>query len=118
MVSDEIFFRSDLCKTQLVRRFQDNSLLLALCARMLRSHRIKVHATADMMHKSLGFEVVHFMLYGRVWLQQGVLVEQSLQQGYGCCCRLTGGDSQNPGGSTSVHDEVADSTADACPRKT
>ena len=77
---------------------------------MLRSHRIKAHATADTMHKPSGFEVMHFILYVRVWLHQGVPVEQSLEQGYGRCCRMTVGDSQNPGGSTAILDEVADFT--------
>ena len=48
---------------------------------MLRSHRIKALATADTMHKPFGFEVMHFIPYVRVWLHQGVPVEQSLQQG-------------------------------------
>ena len=67
-----------LCKSQRVRRVQDNSLLFALRACMLRSHRIKAHATADTMHKPLGFEVMHFVLYVRVWLHQGVPVDQPL----------------------------------------
>ena len=33
-------------------------------------------------------------------------------------CRVTGGDAQNPGGSTPVHVEVANSTGDAGQRKT
>ena len=119
MVSDQICVRSDLCKAQHVRRVLDNSLLLALRACMLRSHRIKAHTIADTMHKPSGFEVMHFILKDvRMWLHQGVPVEQSLQQGYGRYCRMTGGDSENPGGSTPVHDEVADSTSDAVQRNT
>ena len=53
-----------------------------------------------------------------MWLDQGVPIEQSLQQGYGRYCRMTGGDSQNPRGSTLVHDEVDDSTGDARQRTT
>ena len=70
-----------LCKSQRVRRVDDNSLLFALRVCMLRSHRIKALATADTMHKPFGFEVMHFIPYVRVWLHQGVPVEQSLQQG-------------------------------------
>ena len=81
---------------------------------MMRSHRIKANATADTMHKPFGFEVMHFILYVRVWLHQGVSIEQSLQQGYDRCCRLTGDDSQNPGGCTPIPDEEADSTGDVC----
>ena len=61
---------------------------------------------------------MHFILYVRVWLHQGVPVEQILQQGYGRCCRMTGGDSQNPGGSTPILDEVADFTGEAGQRET
>ena len=85
---------------------------------MLRLHRIKAHATADTMHKRLGFEVMHFILYVRVWLHQGVPVEQSLQQGYGRCCRMIGGDSQNPDGTTPTPEDIADSTGDAGQRRT
>ena len=49
------------------------------------------------MHKPLGFEVMHFILYVRVWLHQGVPVEQSLQQGYGRCCRMTRGEGGGEG---------------------
>ena len=80
---------------------------------MLSSHRIKAHATADAMHKPSGFEVMHFVLYVRVWLHQGVPVDQSLQQGYGRCCRMTGGESQNPDGITPIPKDLADSTGDA-----
>ena len=114
----EICFRSDLCKTLRVWRVQDNSLLFALRACMLRSHHIKAHTTADTMHKLAGFEVIHLILYILVRLHQGVPIEQTLQQGYGRCCRITGGDSQNPGGSTPVPDEVADSTGEAGQRGT
>ena len=48
-----------LCKSHRVKRVQDNSPLFALRVCMLRSHRIKAHATVDTMHKSLGFEVMH-----------------------------------------------------------
>ena len=61
---------------------------------------------------------MHFILYVRVWLHQGVPVEQSLQQGYGRCCRMTGGDSENPEGTTPIPEDVADSTGDAGQRKT
>ena len=61
---------------------------------------------------------MHFILDVRVWLHQGVPVEQSLQQGYGRCCRMTGGASQNSGGSTPVHDEITVSDGDAGLRKT
>ena len=70
------------------------------------------------MHKPLGFEVMHFILYVRVWLHQGVRVEQSPQQGYGRCCRMTGGESQNPDGTTPIPEDVADSTRDAGQRRT
>ena len=96
-----------------LRRVQDNSLLLTLRVCMLRSHRIKAHAIADTMHKPLGFEVMHFVLYVRVWLHQGLLVDQSLQQGNGRCCRMAGGESQNPDGTTPIPEDVADSTGDA-----
>ena len=46
-----------LCKSQRVGRVQDNILLFALRACMLRSHRIKAHATADTMHKPLGLKL-------------------------------------------------------------
>ena len=69
------------------------------------------------MRKPSGFEVMQFILYIRVWLHQRVPVEQPLKQGYGRCCRMTGGDSQNPGGSTPILDEVADSTGDTGQRK-
>ena len=85
---------------------------------MLRSHRIKAHATADTMHKPLGFEVMHFVLYVRVWLHQGVPVDQPLQQGYGRCCRMAGRESQNPDGNTPIPEDVADSTGDAGQRRT
>ena len=85
---------------------------------MLRSHRIKAHATADTMHKPLGFEVLHFVLYVRVWLHQGVPVDQSLQQSYGRCCRMTGGESQNPDGTTPIPEDIADSTGDTGQRRT
>ena len=55
---------------------------------------------------------MHFT-YIRVWLHQGVPVDQSLQQGYGRCCRMTGGGSQNPDGTTPIPEDVADSTGDA-----
>ena len=103
-----------LCKPQRVRRVQDNSLLFALRACMLRSHRIEAHATADTMHTPLGSSI----LYVRLWLHQGVPVDQSLQQGYGRCCRMTAGDSQNPERSTPILDEVDDSTGDTGQRKT
>ena len=99
-----------LCKSQRVRRILDNSLLFALRVCTLRSHRIKAHATADTMHKPLGFEVMHFILYVCVWLRQGVPVDQSRQQGYGRCCRMVGGESQNPDGTTPIPEDVADST--------
>ena len=70
------------------------------------------------MHKPLGFEVIHFILYVRVWLHQRVPVEQSLQQGYGRCCRMAGGESWNPKGSTPIPEDVADSTEDAGQRWT
>ena len=85
---------------------------------MLRSHRIKAHATADTMHKPLGFEVMHFVLYVRVWLHQGVPVDQSLQQGHGRCCRMAGRESQNPDGNTPIPEDIADSTGDAGQRVT
>ena len=62
------------------------------------------------MHKPLGFEVMHFILYVRVWLHQGVPVDQSMQQSYGRCCRMAGGESQNPDGTTPIPEDVADST--------
>ena len=36
---------------------------------------------------------MHFILYVRVWLHQEVPVEQSLQQGYGRRCKMTGSES-------------------------
>ena len=107
-----------LCKSQRVRRVQDNSLLFALRACMLRSHRIKAHATADTMHKALGLEVMHFVLHVRVWLHQGVPVDQSLEQGYGRCCRMAGGESQSPDGTTPIPEDLADSNGDAGQRRT
>ena len=101
-----------MCKSQRVRRVQDNRLF-ALRACMLRSHRIKAHAIADTMHKPLGFEVMHFVLYVRVWLHQGVPVDPSLQQGYGRCCRMAGGEYQSPDGTTPNPEDIADSTGDA-----
>ena len=112
MVSVRYAFFLILCKSQRVRRVQDNSLLFALRACMPRSHRIKAHTVADTMHKPLGFEVMHFVLYVCVWLHQGVPVDQSLQQGYGRCCRMTGSESQNPDGTTPVPEDIADSTGD------
>ena len=85
---------------------------------MLRSHRIKAHATADTMQKPPGLEVMQFVLYVRVWLHQGVPVDQSLQQGYGRCCRMAGGESENPDGTTPNPEDVADSTGDAGQRRT
>ena len=70
------------------------------------------------MDKPFGFEVMHFILHVRVCLHQGVPVKQSLQQGYGRCCKMTGGDSQNPGGTTPIPEDVADSTGHAGQRKT
>ena len=60
---------------------------------------------------------MYFILYVRVWLHQGFPVEQSLQQGYGRCCSMTGGDSQNPGGTTLIPEDVADSTGNAGQRR-
>ena len=65
------------------------------------------------MHKPLGFEVMHFILYVRMWLHQGFPVEQSLQQGYARCCRMSGGESQKPDGTTPIPEDIADSTGDA-----
>ena len=70
------------------------------------------------MHKPLGFEGMHFILHVRVWLHQGVPVDQSLQQGYGRCCRMTGGESQKPDGTTPIPEDVARSTGDAGQRRT
>ena len=61
---------------------------------------------------------MHFILYVRVWLHQGVPIEQSLQQGYGRCRRMTRGHSQNPGETTPSPEDVADSSGDAGQRKT
>ena len=89
MVSVRYAFILILCKSQRVETVHDNSTLFALRVCMLRSHRIKAHATADTMHKPLGFEVMHFILDVLVWLHHGVPVGQSMQHGYGCCCRMT-----------------------------
>ena len=61
---------------------------------------------------------MHFILYVPVWLHQGVPVDQSLQQGCGRCCRMAGGESQNPDGTTPIPEDVADSTGDTGQRRT
>ena len=53
---------------------------------------------------------MHFILCGCVWLNQEVPVEQSLQQGYGRCCRMNGGESHNPDGTAPIPEDVDDST--------
>ena len=83
----------------------------------MHSHRIKAHATAHGMHKPLRFKVMHVVLYVCVWLDQGVPVDETLQQGYGHCCMMAGSDSHTPGADTPPLDKVADSTGDANQRQ-
>ena len=75
------------------------------------------------MHKALGFEVMHFILYVRMWLHQGVPVAAlvpaarlwpSLQDEW----RRLMNESQNPEYTTPIPEDVADSTGDAGQHRT